>query len=513
MRQKDALTVLLTGRSESNFSALIKRMLVAKKLDPDMVVLKPAVGPNNEQLGSTMKFKLTFFETLMETYRHAEDIRVYEDRPRHVKDFREFFMGWNTAKHAQDAAAKEGRGPITAEVIQVADASTQLDPVVETAEVQSLINDHNATVSMTKRGTRYQIKKTVFYTGYLIDEKDTQALVALAQIPSSVKDQDLKFLANNILITPRPSPQSILEKVGGLGAKCTWEAHASAVFEHKIWACQVRPVSPNAKVYTENTTPMVVIALRKGTRPMDANRIQNWQPLPKDKMLRFETTVGEKVLLRIEQEDLEEDGYESLFANKSFKRKHDGSEEGRPVVRRVAENSYSGGSPKHRGGGTSSARGGGYENRGRGRGRDVSRGGRGGNRGGIGNARGNGRGGRGAGNSHGYGSRPHEDGADRNNGNNHRHPRSSVNGLGGDGQNDAYDPTVTYEDFPPLQKQYQTPQQLVQQQFEQYQAFQQQQAITSRQGKGRGSGNSDSDGRAAGSGRNAGNANIELQYF
>jgi hypothetical protein len=33
---------------------------------------------------------------------------------------------------------------------------------------------------------------------------------------------------------------------------------------------------------------------------------------------------------------------------------------------------------------------------------------------------------------------------------------------------------VAYEDFPPLQKQYQTPQQLVQQQFEQYQQYQQQ---------------------------------------
>jgi hypothetical protein len=38
----------------------------------------------------------------------------------------------------------------------------------------------------------------------------------------------------------------------------------------------------------------------------------------------------------------------------------------------------------------------------------------------------------------------------------------------------GYNVAVAYEDFPPLQKQYQTPQQLVQQQFQQYQQYQQQ---------------------------------------
>ena len=52
MRQKDALNVLLTGRSESDFAHLIKRMLASKQLDFDMICLKPEVGPRNQRFPS-----------------------------------------------------------------------------------------------------------------------------------------------------------------------------------------------------------------------------------------------------------------------------------------------------------------------------------------------------------------------------------------------------------------------------------------------------------------------------
>ena len=52
MQQKDALNVLLTGRAESGFADLIRRMIASKGLEFDMVCLKPEVGPNNQPLPS-----------------------------------------------------------------------------------------------------------------------------------------------------------------------------------------------------------------------------------------------------------------------------------------------------------------------------------------------------------------------------------------------------------------------------------------------------------------------------
>ncbi|KAL2024760.1 hypothetical protein VTK56DRAFT_5581 [Thermocarpiscus australiensis] len=326
-KQKDALCVLLTGRSESGFSDLIKRMVTSKGLEFDMISLKPAVGPNNERFPSTMVFKKIFLEALMETYRHAQEIRIYEDRIRHVKGFRDFLAEYNSRKNGIDGPAT--RGPINAEVIQVADMVTYLDPIVEVAEVQQIVNEHNAALSKRRRGARgdrLAIKKTVFYTGYMIKDTDSQRLLSLADIPQNLPESDLKFHANNIMICPRPCPPSLLEKVGGLGSKMTWEVVGTACFENTIWAACVKPVPATARFHTGTPVPFVVLALRKGARHVDAGKIQNWLPVPPDKVFTFETTVGEKVLLRVEAEEPNEAPSQSFFSSKaSSKRKYTAS--------------------------------------------------------------------------------------------------------------------------------------------------------------------------------------------
>ena len=438
MQQKDALTVLLTGRSETNFGELIKKMVASKGLEFDLISLKPAAGPNNQRFSSTMHFKQVFLESMVETYKGAEEIKIYEDRPKHVKGFRDYFMDYNRRQNGGAAT----RGPIIAEVVQVADGTTQLDPVQEAVEVQRLINDHNLAISNGARGRRLQIKKTVFYTGYLINNTDTQRLLTLAQLPPTMPDTEMKFLANNVLITPRPCPASILEKVGGMGSTTTWQVTGTAVFENKIWAACVQPVPHNKKYYTENPVPIVVLALRKGAKPIDAGKIQNWQPVPPEKQYVFESMVGEKVLLRIEDEDPRENEYESLFPNKTFKRKHAPED----------ESSRREGASYGNGPGSGGSRGG-YQQRG-GRGNYRGNGSQRGHRGGANRGNGGGRGGRGRGGQH----------------------YRSLDDVGEKSTNTppTYNAAVAYEDFPPLQKQYQTPQQLVQQQFEQYQQYQQQ---------------------------------------
>jgi hypothetical protein len=304
-KQKDALCVLLTGRSESGFGELIKRMVASKGLEFDLVTLKPAVGPNNERFANTMVFKQVFLEALMETYKHAEEIRIYEDRIKHVKGFRDFLDEYNIRK-LNGIEGPITRGTINGEVIHVVDMATYLDPIVEVAEVQQIITEHNAALSKKRRGARGErlaIKKTVFYTGYMINNADTQRLLTLAQTPQNLPEGDLKFHANNIMICPRPCPAALLDKIGGMGSKMTWEVTGTACFENTIWAVRVKPIPASAKIHTGDPVPLVVLALRKGARHVDAGKIQKWLPVPQDKAFQFETTVAEKILLRIEGED------------------------------------------------------------------------------------------------------------------------------------------------------------------------------------------------------------------
>lgn len=80
MQQKDALNVLLTGRSEHGFAELIKRIVRSRQLSFDMICLKPTIGPAGQKFKSTMEFKQELLKEIVYTYKEAEEIRVYEDR-------------------------------------------------------------------------------------------------------------------------------------------------------------------------------------------------------------------------------------------------------------------------------------------------------------------------------------------------------------------------------------------------------------------------------------------------
>lgn len=303
------------------------------------------------------------------------------------------------------------RKPITAEVIQVAELATTLDPVVETAEIQRMINTHNAGASQANR--RFEIKRSVFSTHYLLSAVDSAKLRTFVNLPPAMAESDIRYLADRILITNRMAPRSVLEKVGGIGHKQTWQVTGTAFYDHKIWAARVAPVPPTAKYHTDLPTPMIVLALRKDARPGDASRIQNWQSLPPEKQYILQTVVGEKMQLRIEREIDPEADNESGPPHKILKRYHGAAEESqsdkdsyRPIASQNQRNFY--GNDENRrpgvGGGNGSYRGG-NQNRGRGGGNApgggnlhrfsshaAGRGGRGGGRGGGGN-RGRGRGG------------------------------------------------------------------------------------------------------------------------
>ncbi|KAJ5766945.1 uncharacterized protein N7511_004561 [Penicillium nucicola] len=360
MEQKDALTVLLTGRSEAGFADIIKRMVASQKLEFDLIGLKPEVGPHGQRFSSTMEFKQAFLEDLVLTYEQAEEIRVYEDRVKHVKAFRDYFEEMNK-KLQIGASSSTTRAPILAEVIQVTEGCTYLDPVAETAEVQRMINSHNLALRepslSTKniRNGRLSIKRVVFYTGYLLSQEDsnrmTENLLVPALPPGLADSNDLKYMANSILITPRPAPRSILDKVGGMGKNIKWKVTGTGTFENKIWAARVAPVSATEPVYSDNPLPIVVLAVRKGSRLVDAGRIQNWHPVPADQAMVFDTVVGEKVVLKIETEG-------QYTMNKSHKRRfQDRDDSG--VAQTTHHASYDGASSYSRGGHNSNQRGGG----------------------------------------------------------------------------------------------------------------------------------------------------------
>ena len=271
-----------------------------------------------------------------------------------------------------------------------------------------MINAHNTAINSGSHAllAPLEIKRTVFFTGYLLSTNDTTRLLTLVNLPSHIPQSEVKFLADNIIITPRPCPQSILDKIGGIGRKQTWQVTSLGHYESRIWAARVTPIPANSSYHTDNPFPLVVLAVVKGFRPQDAARIQNWQPVPSGKQIVFQTEVGEKVQLRVEAEIEGEGEYESLFLNKNSKRNRDHQEPPfleRDSYRPVGSQRYN--DENRRPNGANGGYRGGNPNRGRGGNNNASnnyrdrhaRGGRGGGPGNRNNNNNRGRSGRGGG--------------------------------------------------------------------------------------------------------------------
>lgn len=308
----------------------------------------------------------------------------------------------------------------------MAEIATNLDPVIETAEVQRMVNNHNLAVraGTTTHTHRLELKQSVVFTGYLISPADTVKLLSLINLPSGILESAVAFHGNSMLITSRTPPNFILEKVGGIGHKQTWQVTGMACYESKIWAARVAPIPPNAPYHTDNPMPIIVLAHLKTVKPVEANRIQNWQPVPQEKQYVFQSEVGEKKQLCVQREG-EVETESDQYATRSFKRPLEGADESQhdrdPHSRSIQapsqhQRNHGHGNEENRrtgaGGGHSGNYRGNSQNRGRGGGgggggggpgsgggqhRYPPRGGRGGggggNRGGGGGNRGRGRGG------------------------------------------------------------------------------------------------------------------------
>lgn len=224
-----------------------------------------------------------------------------------MKGFRDFLRNLNERIQSQG-----GRRPISSEVIHIAEGTQYLDPVTEVAEVQKMVNEHNLRYHDPSKNLtsspyeRLKIKRSVFYTGYLINEADSHRLVSTLLHPNLfsglVEGNEVKPLANIIMITPRPASKAILQKAGEMGKKLSWRVTSLGHWDNKVWAARVEPAVSGETYYTEMTAPIVVLGLRRGARPLDADRIQRWQAVDPSNSLVFESVVGERVILRVDEE-------------------------------------------------------------------------------------------------------------------------------------------------------------------------------------------------------------------
>ncbi|KAI9024803.1 hypothetical protein DFJ74DRAFT_666333 [Hyaloraphidium curvatum] len=164
MADPKALTVLLTGRGHLKFNKLVRRLCESRNFEFDVLGLKP---PNDPATGSwslpfepvavakkfpekltythevkagervqrfmgTLMFKKTFLEALALTFPSAKELRIYEDRPGHAREFERI------------GAEMVQRGLVEkCESIQVPPLTAPMPPASELSFVLKMIHESN----------------------------------------------------------------------------------------------------------------------------------------------------------------------------------------------------------------------------------------------------------------------------------------------------------------------------------------------------------------------------------
>ena len=100
-----------------------------------------------------------------------------------------------------------------------------------------------------------RIKKTVYYTGYLLKSQASADVINSLELAKHVVGEGMRLLANSVVITPRPASSAVLKKTGPLGRKVEFEIVKVGQWENRVWAAEVKPVDPTVRIYTGMLPP------------------------------------------------------------------------------------------------------------------------------------------------------------------------------------------------------------------------------------------------------------------
>jgi len=280
---EDTLTILLTGRSEAKFQELISRILRSKGLSFDLICLKPTVMPNNIQVTSTMQYKNELLKSLIYTYKRAQTIRIWEDRPNHVKKFRTLFADVNT--DIQQGRAPVQRDRIHAVVIPVYGLANSLKELTEISQIQNMVNQHNKAIARGTAPAAFEpltIRTSVAYSAYVVmSDYDCALLRSLVKLPPSLKKPATTW-PPTLHIQQGAIAGPLRSYIGEVGTTIKLRVTSFASWNNQMWAVRVEALPGTYGFQSTLQPPVMLLA---STRPHGIHDIakieeQRWTDIP-----------------------------------------------------------------------------------------------------------------------------------------------------------------------------------------------------------------------------------------
>ncbi|KAF3926653.1 hypothetical protein ABW21_db0200719 [Orbilia brochopaga] len=296
------LSVLLTGRSRKLFSKTVLKILGNGQLDFDMVVLKQAHPSLGTRFPTTMGFKTGFLTSLLKKFHRATKISIYDDRPYHFRQFKEFGEHFNRTLRDHPSS----RARVKFDCQHVPETHKNLNVLEEIKQVKFMLRRHNKmaqSLDLAQTPPPARLLKRVSKTGYMLSPPTTSLL--LENFPTKARRGyvNTEIFGTCVPIKLGKCEPHELQALGGIGSRMSFEVVSYGSYDDCIWAVRVRPTNSDARISTIDETPTILLSKRVDVPDTYIDKIDNWENItPGDpRYLRFTATIGEQLQLQISE--------------------------------------------------------------------------------------------------------------------------------------------------------------------------------------------------------------------
>jgi hypothetical protein len=284
-RSPTTLNVLLTGRRKELFLQRITELCQCVGLDFDCYFCKETACDSGHS-GTTLDFKLSVIEHLIDSFGNIRDIELYDDREKHVARFSSAF----------ECLVAEGRiDTFTTRVITIPEADHLfMDSELEKQLVFDLVRICNERISYYRAHSRSYnnladdrdpatrrvsiskfrkeivLQEHIYYTEIVLDPSSILQLKKQFPTPAG-----WKWKGHHLTISFGKQNDTMVEQLGGVGSRWTLKATHIGTLPNIVTALKIEPQN----LVSENEVMHVTLFVSPVGNSKQANSIVQWEPL------------------------------------------------------------------------------------------------------------------------------------------------------------------------------------------------------------------------------------------
>jgi hypothetical protein len=284
-RSPTTLNVLLTGRRKEFFQERITQLCECVGLEFDFYFCKETEC-DTRQHGTTLDFKLSVIEQLIDNFMNVRDIELYDDREKHVARFSSAFECLIAEGRIDHYATRIITIPEFEHLFMDSELEKELvfDLVricnerissyrANSRSYNNLADDRDPAtrrVSISKFRKEIVLQEHYYYTGIVLDPSSVEFLKSFFPLPTG-----WKWKADHLTICFGKQNDTMIEQLGGIGSRWTLKATHIGSVPNCVTALKIDPEN----LVSENQVMHVTLFISPEGNSKQSNSINDWQPL------------------------------------------------------------------------------------------------------------------------------------------------------------------------------------------------------------------------------------------